>query len=244
MLAQYYCSSFKQLTILIAFYSLPHRSRSRRKVSIAVPAIEEETATPKSTSSDSHSSSSSDEGEKKGEESSRQKKGEEGADESDDGMTAAKPTAGTTTTATTATTKEEKKERKRSVKETKPSKIPASANPKLKSVLAKMKTVDGSSGAYASGGGKMKLPKQASASAAQGSAYIDVTTDSIDRHRPDNLPAPATYVDVEGVDALQPAYMGMTVEQMRAFKRANAVVEEESFGDDFGGGGDFGGDDF
>ena len=44
--------------------------------------------------------------------------------------------------------------------------------------------------------------------ASAGGAAIDFGTDSIDRHRPGNLPAPAVYVDVEGVDNLQPAYMG------------------------------------
>lgn len=66
------------------------------------------------------------------------------------------------------------------------------------------------------------------------SAYIDVTTDSIERHRPSKLPPPAVYVDVEGVDPLQPAYMGMTVEQWREFKRANAH-EEMDAGFDMGG---------
>lgn len=66
------------------------------------------------------------------------------------------------------------------------------------------------------------------------SAYIDVTTDSIERHRPSKLPPPAVYVDVEGVDPLQPAYMGMTAEQWREFKRANAH-EEMDAGFDMGG---------
>ncbi len=74
------------------------------------------------------------------------------------------------------------------------------------------------------------------------SAYIDVTTDSLDRHRPDNLPAPAVYMDVTGIDPIQPAYMGMTVEQARAFKRSHAADEEEaamgSFDDALGGGGE------
>ncbi len=62
-----------------------------------------------------------------------------------------------------------------------------------------------------------------------------MTTDSIDRHRPDNLPSPAAYVDVTRVDPIQPAYMGMTVEQWRAFKRKNdqeetAFAVDDSFG--------------
>ena len=75
------------------------------------------------------------------------------------------------------------------------------------------------------------------------SAYIDVTTDNIERHRPGNLPDPAVYVDVEGVDPVQPAYMGMTVEQMRAFKRANEADEQAyAVDDDLGNFGDDGGD--
>eukprot|EP00095_Tigriopus_kingsejongensis_P008812 maker-scaffold646_size120253-snap-gene-0.20 protein:Tk08812 transcript:maker-scaffold646_size120253-snap-gene-0.20-mRNA-1 annotation:"gamma-soluble nsf attachment isoform x1" len=74
----------------------------------------------------------------------------------------------------------------------------------------------------------------------QPSAYIDVTTDSIERHRPSQLPPPAVYVDVEGVDPLQPAYMGMTAEQWREFKRANAQDDiDAGFDMDGIGGGDF-----
>ena len=64
------------------------------------------------------------------------------------------------------------------------------------------------------------------------SAYIDVTTDSVERHRPGNLPGPAPYVDVDGIDPIQPAYMGMTVEQWRAFKRSNMADENEFAIDD------------
>ncbi len=57
--------------------------------------------------------------------------------------------------------------------------------------------------------------------ASAGGAAIDFGTDSIDRHRPGNLPAPAVYVDVEGVDNLQPAYMG---EQKRTSFRFDIFV--------------------
>ena len=75
--------------------------------------------------------------------------------------------------------------------------------------MQKMRTVDNGSLSQ-----QQQQQHKRSASPAKGgaksapSAYIDVTTDSVERHRPGNLPAPAPYVDVEGVDNLQPAYMG------------------------------------
>lgn len=51
---------------------------------------------------------------------------------------------------------------------------------------------------------------------------VDFGTDDIERHRPGNLPHPAVYVDVEGIDPVQPAYMGMTVEQWRELKRSKS----------------------
>ena len=100
---------------------------------------------------------------------------------------------------------------------------------KKKPPLVKMRTHDSMGDAVS----KHKHHKHRSSSSSSNkrrsepSAYIDVTTDSIDRHRPDNLPAPAPYMDVEGVDPIQPAYMGMTVEQWRAFKRANDAHDQE-----------------
>ncbi len=68
----------------------------------------------------------------------------------------------------------------------------------------------------------------------QPSAYIDVTTDSIERHRPGNLPSPAAYLDVTGVEPIQPAYMGMTVEQLRALRLRERAEEEEEMIDAYG----------
>ena len=77
----------------------------------------------------------------------------------------------------------------------------------------------------------------------QPSAYIDVTTDSIDRHRPSKLQDPATYMDVTGIDPLQPSHMGMTVEQWRAFKHSHAQDDQEyAFDDGVGHVGDDDGD--
>merc|ERR1711860_14423 len=59
----------------------------------------------------------------------------------------------------------------------------------------------------------------------QSAPILDATTDSIKNYRPSSLPPPSAYLDVTGFDHLQPAYMGMTVEQNRAFKRA--IQEEE-----------------
>jgi hypothetical protein len=76
--------------------------------------------------------------------------------------------------------------------------------------------------------------------------YVDVTTDSLEYHTGGgrNLPAPAPYMDVTGIDPLQPAYMGMTIEQWRAHKRALQAEEEQVLVDDdfdyLGGGGDDG----
>ena len=54
---------------------------------------------------------------------------------------------------------------------------------------------------------------------------MDFTTDSLDRHRPGHLPSPSVYVDVEGIDPIQPAYHGMTVEQWREYKRSQSRSE-------------------
>ena len=75
-----------------------------------------------------------------------------------------------------------------------------------------------------------------------GTAYVDVTNDRMIYHTGAgrNLPAPAPYMDVTGIDPLQPAYMGMTIEQWRAHKRMVQFEEEALFVDemDMGDGGD------
>ena len=67
-----------------------------------------------------------------------------------------------------------------------------------------------------------------------GTAYVDVTNDRMIYHAGAgrNLPAPAPYVDVTGIDPLQPAYMGMTIEQWRAHKRLVQFEEEALFMDE------------
>ena len=87
---------------------------------------------------------------------------------------------------------------------------------RMKKLMMKMKTVDtaslastrGKKGAAAAAAGAAGAASSSSPTKKSPSAYIDVTTDSLDRHRPGNLPGPAVYLDVEGVDNLQPAYMG------------------------------------
>ena len=126
------------------------------------------------------------------------------------------------------------------------SKIPTFGS-KRKNPLLKMKTqvdIGASAGGKWAARSTSKDAKEERKKREEPSAYIDVTTDSIDRHVPGNLPDPAPYVDVEGVDPLPPAYNGMTVEQWREFKRAQAAEEEEAMYMDGGIGGGFGdGDD-
>ena len=106
------------------------------------------------------------------------------------------------------------------------------SSPKKKYPLVKMKTHDAATmQASLASGRRMTAPSTKKHHRSEPSAYIDVTTDSLDRHRPGHLPGPAAYVDIDGIDPIQPAYVGMTVEQWRAFKRSNAVEEN-----DFGGG--------
>jgi hypothetical protein len=57
-------------------------------------------------------------------------------------------------------------------------------------------------------------------------ACIDIATDSLDQHLAINLnPASsaAAYVDVTGVDPLQPKFMGMTTDQWREYKRSQST---------------------
>lgn len=126
--------------------------------------------------------------------------------------------------------------------DSKKSKIPAAATPaRKKSPLTKMATYDvtnSSAGPHAS-----KKRSDWKDKRNKPSSYVDVTTDSIQRHSPSNLPDPAVYVDVTGVDPLQPAYMGMTVEQWRAFKRQQQHDENEfAYDDQVGNVGDDGDD--
>ena len=67
-----------------------------------------------------------------------------------------------------------------------------------------------------------------------GTAYVDVTNDRMIYHTGAgrNLPSPAPYMDVTGIDPLQPAYMGMTIEQWRAHKRLVQFEEEALFMDE------------
>lgn len=56
--------------------------------------------------------------------------------------------------------------------------------------------------------------------------------ENIEQYSADGLPDPAVYIDVEGIEHLQPAYYGMTTDQFREFKRRNMTQEYE---DDDGG---------
>ncbi len=84
----------------------------------------------------------------------------------------------------------------------------------MKKVVTKMVTVDTASTALRRPAQLRKTSSSAPGTSSTSAAAVDVTTDSIDRYRPGNLPSPAVYVDVEGVDPLQPAYMGKHVRNL------------------------------